>query len=158
VYFSGRFGLGQFAVSMLLTLTSLSGIFGEVFGGWLSDISGRATVINAGVALMVSAVFLLLFNLPLVLLALVMVVWGAGWTFNHAGVSSLLTELPAEFLNEAASFNSSIRFLSGGLGALLGGVLLEKSYLLSFNVFGYGLILLAFFSRRWRVFSPAKEG
>jgi len=106
VYFSTQLNLSQFTISMLITLTSLSGIFGEVWGGRLADQIGRIKVVNLGIAFMVLCVFSFLIKLPLGLLVLVMVIWGMGWTFNHVGLATMLTDLPAELLNEAASLNS----------------------------------------------------
>lgn len=142
VYFSKNFNLSQFAISMLITLTSLSGIMGELIGGWFSDLLGRIKTINAGIALMALCAFLLIFKLPIIILASIMLIWGLGWTLNHAGLSTLLTDLPREFLNEAASLNSSVRFVSGGIGAVLGGFLIEKSFIASYLIFGLALIVL----------------
>ncbi len=147
VYFSTQLGLKQFLISMLITLTSLSGILGEVWGGYLSDSLGRMRVVNLGIILMVSCVFLLIIKPPIALLILLMAVWGLGWTFNHVGLSTMLTDLPGEFLNEAASLNSGVRFISGGIGAGLGGLIMQKSFSLGFLVFGCGLLVLLFFSR-----------
>lgn len=148
VYFSSKFNLGQFIISMLVTLTSLSGVFGEVLGGWFSDTLGRAKTVNLGIILMIASVLALIFKAPLILLAAIMIVWGLGWTFNHAGISTMLTDLPADALNEAASLNSSVRFISGGLGVALGGLLIQQGFGLSFVVFGCGLILLLIFAKK----------
>lgn len=148
VYFSQSFEFSQFLVSMLITLTSLSGVFGEAVGGWLADVMGRIKTVNLGIMLMVLSVFSLMFKLPVIVLALIMLIWGVGWTFNHAGLSTMLTDLPKEFLNEAASLNSSVRFISGGLGAALGGMIMQKNFSAGFLVFGLGLILLKI--RRWK--------
>lgn len=151
VYFSKGFGFNQFLISTLITLTSLSGIFGEGIGGWLSDKIGRLKTVNIGISLMILSVFLLMFKLPLFILFVMMIIWGLGWTFNHAGVSTLLTDLPRKFLNESASLNSSVRFMAGGLGSVVGGILMQKSLNLSFIIFGTGLILLLIFSRNFLV-------
>lgn len=147
VYFSTQLNLNQFFISMLITLTSLSGIFGEVWGGRLADSIGRFRVVNLGILSMVLCIFLLLIKMPLGLLALVMIIWGLGWTFNHVGLATMLTDLPAELLNEAASLNSGVRFISGGLGVSLGGLIMQKSFILGFLVFGSGLLILLLFSR-----------
>ena len=147
VYFSSRFSFSQFVISMLITLTSLSGIFGEVLGGRLSDALGRIKTVDLGIILMIISVFLLLFKLPLAILALLMIAWGLGWTFNHAGLSTILTDLPEEFLNEAASLNSGVRFISGGIGAFLGGLLMQQSFKLGFIAFGACLLALLFLSK-----------
>jgi predicted MFS family arabinose efflux permease len=146
VYFSVQLNLNQFLISMLITLTSLSGVFGEVWGGRLADSIGRLKVINLGIAAMVLCIFLLLARLPLGLLALVMIIWGLGWTFNHVGLATMLADLPAELLNEAASLNSGVRFLAGGLGVSLGGLIMQKSFVLGFSVFGSALLILLLFS------------
>lgn len=148
VYFDRRFSFNQLTISMLITLTSLSGIFGEGFGGLLSDKIGRLKTVNLGLALMILAVFLLLFRSPLFVLAVVMIIWGLGWTFNHAGLSTMLTDLPKEFLNEVASLNSSLRFTCGGIGAFLGGVLMQKSFNLWIMVFGVCFLILLFSGRK----------
>ncbi len=148
VYFSADLGYGQFLISLLIILTSLSGVFGEVFGGTLADSFGRAKTVNTGILLMILSVFCLIFKLPVILLALIMVLWGFGWTFNHAGLSTMLTDLPKSFLNEAASLNSGIRFISGGLGVTIGGYLVQKSFVLSFVIFGVSLMILLLLDRK----------
>ncbi|MDP1853805.1 MAG: MFS transporter [Candidatus Omnitrophota bacterium] len=147
VYFSLEFNFSQFLISMLITLTSLSGIFGEFIGGHLSDTKGRFKTIEWGIICMIFSVFLLIFKFPVFILALLMLIWGLGWTFNHAGLSTRLTDLPKEFLNEAASLNSSVRFLAGGLGVTLGSITIQKGFNLHFIVFGAALIMLAFSAR-----------
>lgn len=151
VYFSDEYSLNQFIISMLITLTSLSGIFGEILGGLFSDTLGRFKTAELGIILMILSAFSLIFKLPLVILAFIMTAWGLGWTFNHAGLSTSLTDFPEDFLNEAASLNSSVRFISGGLGATLGGLLMQKSFSWGFFVFGAGLILLAILGRTFLV-------
>ncbi|MDD5155325.1 MAG: MFS transporter [Candidatus Omnitrophica bacterium] len=147
VYFSDKFSFTQFAISMLITLTSLSGIFGEALGGHLSDKLGRLRVVDIGIALMALSIFALLFKAPIYVLAVAMIIWGLGWTFNHAGLSTMLTDLPGDFLNEAASLNSSVRFVSGGLGMALGGLIMQRSFNAGFLIFGFLLIGLIVFSK-----------
>lgn len=149
VYFSSVLQLNQFLISLLITLTSLSGIFGELAGGWGSDIIGRNRTVELGIGLMIIAIFLLTFPVPIGFVAVIMVIWGLGWTINHAGLSTILTDLPGEFVNEAASLNSGVRFASGGLGALVGGMLMRKSFTTGFTILGCGLIVLALASRRF---------
>ncbi len=148
VYFFRKFGFEQFLISMLITLTSLSGVFGEVIGGFCSDKFGRFKIMEWGLGLMVLSAFALIWSRHVFILVLIMLVWGLGWTFNHSGISTMLTDLPRNLLNEAASLNSSIRFLAGGLGTVLGGILMQQNINLGFFVFGVVLILLAFFARQ----------
>jgi len=148
VFFSAGLGFSQLLVSMLVTLTSLSGIFGEAIGGWLSDTIGRVKTVDLGIMIMVLSLLMLLLKMPVIIIAMIMAGWGLGWTFNHAGLSTLLTDLPQEFLNEAASLNSSVRFISGGLGAVLGGVIMQRSFSGGFIIAAVSLIILAAFAKK----------
>jgi predicted MFS family arabinose efflux permease len=148
VYFSQRFNFSQFLISMLITLTSLSGIIGEIIGGISSDSLGRQATVNTGIILMILSAVLLTLKLPLAGVALLMVAWGLGWSFNHAGLSTLLTDLPKNFVNEAASLNSSVRFIAGGLGVAVSGAIVQKNFNLGFLSFACGLLLLLFFTHR----------
>lgn len=148
VYFSLENHLEQFLISMLLTTISISGMIGESLGGLLSDRIGRLKVINAGTGLMIVAAFSLLLPAGVGVLFALMFVWGLGWTFNHVGVSTALTDLPKEHLFESASLNSSVRFLAGGLGVVAGGALMERSFVLGFSVFGACLVLLLLVTRK----------
>jgi len=148
VYFSVQIGLGQFFISMLITLTSLSGVFGEVIGGHFADSLGRFKTIEFGIIMMIVSALLLIIKLPVIILALVMIVWGLGWTFNHAGLSTSLTDLPREFVNEAASLNSGVRFIAGGLGAVIAGTLMRRGFVFGFSFFAVFLIILAISARR----------
>jgi predicted MFS family arabinose efflux permease len=148
VYFSLVNNLDQFLISMLLTTVSVSGIIGESLGGVLSDKFGRIKVINLGICLMILAVFSLMLKGGLVFLFILMFVWGLGWTFNHVGISTFLTDLPHKHLSEAASLNSSVRFLSGGLGVALGGAIMQRSFNLGFIIFGTCLIVLLIITKK----------
>jgi DHA1 family purine base/nucleoside efflux pump-like MFS transporter len=148
VYFFQAYAFNQFLISTLLTTISLSGVFGEAFGGRLSDRLGRVKIVNTGAVLMFAALILLLFKNVLFFLFAIMFIWGLGWTFNHAGISTFLTDLPHKHLYESASLNSSVRFLSGGLGAAFGGVLARWDFNLEFVFFAFCLVLLFVFSKR----------
>ncbi|HNX81013.1 MAG TPA: MFS transporter [Candidatus Omnitrophota bacterium] len=136
VYFSKKFGFSQFVISMLVMATSLSGIFGEVIGGFCADTLGRIKTANIGSLIMILTVAAVLMKLPLAVIGIVMLAWGFGWTLNHAGISTILTDLPHDHLHESASLNSSLRFIAGGIGAAWGGYLMQFDIHLGFIVFG----------------------
>jgi predicted MFS family arabinose efflux permease len=96
---------------------------------------------------MILSIFLLLLKLPLFALVLTMAIWGLGWTFNHVGLATMLTDLPQEFMNEAASLNSGVRFISGGVGMGLGGLIMSRSFSFGFIIFGCALFLLLIYGR-----------
>lgn len=148
VYFSVSYGLRQSIISTLIMLTSLSGVFGEVLGGWFSDSLGRIKTVNLGIAAMIICALLLVVKMPLWVLAALMFSWGFGWTLNHAGVSTILTDLPEKFVNEAASLNSSVRFIAGGLGVAVAGALISKGFHVNFIVFGMGLVVLLLMGKK----------
>jgi len=80
-------------------------------------------------------------------LAIIMFTWGLGWTINHSGLSTYLTDMPKPYLQEVSSLNSSVRFLAGGLGAALGTILMQKSFSLTFIAIGIILLLLSLSSK-----------
>ena len=148
VYFDVTYYLSQFAISSLLTLDSFAGIFGELFGGMFADKKGRVLTVMAGGLLMGAALLLLPLSGAVAFLAVVMFLWGLGWTVNHSGFSTYLTDLPRPFLQEVASLNSSVRFLAGGLGAAAGGLLMQKSFTATFLIVGAFLLVISFSSRQ----------
>jgi hypothetical protein len=81
----------------------------------------------------------------------------AGWTVGHNGVSTVLTDFPDKYRAELASLNSSIRFLSGGLGFYLSGFLIEKSFPLNFFIIGIFILALVPLIRYFLVRSPAPD-
>ena len=148
VYFSKIHGFEQFLISMLLTTISLSGILGESLGGILADRLGRIKVANVGGLLMVTALIILLVKNSAAVLFALMFVWGLGWTFNHAGISTNLCDLPHRLLHESTSLNSAVRFLSGGLGAVFGGMVAQRSFSIAFGIGAGCLLLLVLFSKK----------
>lgn len=135
VYFAQELGLGQFAVSMTLTVAGLAGVFGEALGGILSDRRGRVATLKTGVFVMSLAALALGLVRRINVLPFLMLLWGLGWTLNHAGLSTFLTDLDKRFIKEVSSLNSSVRFLAGGLGVALGGLLMQKSFAAGFLIY-----------------------
>jgi predicted MFS family arabinose efflux permease len=143
VYFDQELGLKQFFVSMILALASLAGIVGEAVGGFSSDKRGRVPTLKFGIFLMTLCVALLIFVRSFVLLPVLMLLWGFGWTMNHAGLSTFLTDLDKRFMKEISSLNSSVRFIAGGLGVVVGGWIMQRSFTQGFII--YGVLLLGMF-------------
>lgn len=139
VYFSSL-DFPQVKVSLLLGLVGFSGIFGQLFGGWVTDKKGRVFAATSGLILLSLAAGLLIKPFSFVYLAVTLFVFGIGWTMNHNAVSTVLTDLPDNLRPELASLNSAVRFASGGLGVSLAGIFMRKSFTLTF--LGLGLIIL----------------
>jgi predicted MFS family arabinose efflux permease len=144
VYLAQELGLRQFLVSMVLTMAALAGIFGEAIGGFLADRQGRVPTLKIGLFLMVLSLALLIFFKAVAALFVILLVWGFGWTMNHAGMSTYLTDLNKRFMKEISSLNSSVRFVAGGLGVIVGGWVMQRGFVLGFLLFGavlFGLFL-----------------
>jgi len=145
VYFVQGLGWEQLRVSLALTLCGLAGIFGEAFGGLSADRKGRLPTLKAGGLLMLAAVGALIFLQTAWVIPVLMLIWGFGWAINHAGMSTFLTDLDKRFMKEISSLNSSVRFVAGGVGVLVGGALFQQSFRLGFFVYTifFGLLFLA---------------
>jgi len=142
VYFAQGLGLRQFWVSMVLTMASIAGIFGEAIGGFLSDRQGRIPTLKMGVFLMVLSLAILIFFKAVAALFVILLIWGFGWTMNHAGLSTHLTDLNKRYIKEISSLNSSVRFVAGGVGVIVGGWVMQKGFALGFAVFAVVLFLM----------------
>jgi len=142
VYFAQGLGLRQFLVSMVLTMASIAGIFGEALGGFLSDRQGRIPTLKMGLFLMILSLGILIFFKAVAALFVILLVWGLGWTMNHAGLSTHLTDLNNRYIKEISSLNSSVRFVSGGLGVIVGGWVMQRGFVLGFVVFAVVLFLM----------------
>ena len=127
VFMAQEYGFAQFKISSALTLASLSAIAAENTGGLLCGKIGIAKVIEVGFFLMIGflSVLVLFYNSLGLVIFLAIALWGFGWALTHVGLSSVLTHLPDKFLRDASSLNSSVRFFAGGLGAVVGGKIID---------------------------------
>ena len=148
VYFAQELGLRQFLVSMILTMASLAGIAGEAFGGFLSDKQGRVSTLKLGMFLMVLSLILLIFFKAVSALFVVLLIWGFGWTMNHAGLSTFLTDLDKRYMKEISSLNSSVRFFAGGVGVMAGGWLMQQSFKVGFIVAAAALFFMFLYAEQ----------
>jgi predicted MFS family arabinose efflux permease len=140
VYFS-HLNFRQLQVSLLLSVVGFSGIFGQPFGGLVTDKKGRVFAATAGLIGLCVATVLLANAASFALLAAVLFIFGISWTMNHNAVSTVLTDFPDSLRPELASLNSAVRFSSGGLGVALAGFFITRA---SFNItfLGLGIIIL----------------
>ena len=67
------------------------------------------------------------------------------WTIGHNGISTVLTDFSNEDRPIIASLNSSVRFISGGLGFYVSSFFVAKSFSGTFLVIGICLMILAAF-------------
>lgn len=142
VYFSSL-SFRQFQISLLLSLVSFSGIFGQPFGGWVTDKKGRIFAATLGLCGLSLATISLIKPFSFYYLAAVLFLFGIGWTMNHNAVSTVLTDFPDKLRPELASLNSAVRFASGGLGVGLAGIFMQRNFGLTFLVLGIIILCLA---------------
>jgi predicted MFS family arabinose efflux permease len=142
VYLDREYHLSQAMVSSLILVTSVSGAFGQNFGGAMTDLKGRFFSIELGLGVLGVSTVLLAGHYPVFCVAIILAMISAGWTVGHNGVSTVLTDFPDKYRAELASLNSSVRFLSGGLGFYLSGFLIQKSFPLNFFVVGVLILAL----------------
>lgn len=147
VYFSSL-NFHQLRVSLLLSLVGFSGIFGQLFGGWVTDKKGRVFAATSGLILLSLATGLLIKPFSFAYLAVTLFVFGIGWTMNHNAVSTVLTDFPDKLRPELASLNSAVRFASGGMGVSLAGIFMRKSFDLTFFALGLIILFLAVITKR----------
>jgi predicted MFS family arabinose efflux permease len=148
VYLHQRYHLSQLAISSYFILIALSGAMGQNIGGYITDRKGRFAACYWGVIILAIATMLLWGKYPLFVLAMILTFFSIGWTVGHNGVSTVLTDFPDETRSEIASLNSSVRFVSGGLGFFVGGPFVEKNFGLTFFGFGVLMLITALFLRK----------
>jgi MFS transporter, DHA1 family, inner membrane transport protein len=147
VFLGQEYHLNQFAISSLILVTSISGAVGQVFGGALTDLKSRYFTITLGLGVLGMASCFLFGHYPVVVVGFILAMISAGWTIGHNGISTVLTDFPDEHRSELAGLNSSIRFLSGGLGFYLSGYLVVHGFGLNFLVIGLAFLALLPFIR-----------
>ncbi|MEW6171234.1 MAG: MFS transporter [Candidatus Omnitrophota bacterium] len=147
VYFNSL-NMDQLKVSFLLSLVGFSGIFGQLIGGFLTDKKGRKFSASLGLLILGLSTALLAKSFSFFYLFLVLLGFGIGWTINHNAVSTVLTDFPEKFRPEIASFNSSVRFFSGGVGVGIAGIFMKMNFQLTYLFLGIILVFLSMFTKR----------
>ena len=147
VYLARSYHLNQLAISSLLLIPPVTGALGQLTGGYLSDKRGRATACTAGLLILSFSTLLLYGRYPLTGVGLLLGLVAFGWTMGHNGMSTVLTDFPEEHRSEIASLNSSLRFISGGVGFKVSKMFIEKgmSFEMNFLVMGGCMLVSGLF-------------
>ncbi len=148
VYLSRIYHLEKFAISMIFVLAALGGLAGQLIGGYLSDKKSRLFSCYVGILGLSISTMLLAGKYPLVIVAVIMTIISMSWTIGHNGISTVLTDFPDNDRPVIASLNSSVRFVSGGIGFFISSYFVEKSFSVSFFFMGIFLFLLVFALKR----------
>ncbi|MCK4882594.1 MAG: MFS transporter, partial [Candidatus Omnitrophica bacterium] len=148
IYLSRVYQFTQFQISIYFIIAALGGMFGQLLGGVLSDKKGRLVSCRAGILGLSLGIMLLFGTYSAIFLGLVIALVSIGWTVGHNGLSTVLTDFPDEDRPMIASLNSSIRFISGGIGFCVSAYFVEKNFGLTFFVIGILMLLLSFVLRK----------
>ena len=143
IYLDRMYSLDKFHISGILTLTLIVSIFGQNFGGYLSDKHGRLWTTYLGVIGLGLSTMLLFGHYSLGILIMILLLISLFWTIGHNATSTILTDFSNEQRAVIASLNSSVRFVSAGLGFLASRVFIQQSFKLTFLVIGILIVLLS---------------
>ncbi len=148
IYLSQIYALDKLWISFFFVVVALGGALGQIVGGHLSDKRGRLITCRIGVIGLALSVMLLIGNYPLFILGIIFCFISVFWTIGHNGLSTLLTDFPDKDRPVIASLNSSVRFISGGLGFFISRIFVEQNFGLTFFVIGILIILLNYLINR----------
>ena len=147
VFFVHKFGMNQLWISLSLTSIGLGGIVGELTGGIFADKKGRITTATCGVLLLFVTTVGFVYASSFLVLGLLLLLHGLAWTINHSALSTILTDFPAHIRAEATSLNSSLRFISGGIGTAVTGFWVARGFNNTFLVYAFLFMLLGIITR-----------
>ena len=147
VFFARTFGMTQWEISLSLTCVGLGGILGELVGGVLADRVGRALTATGGVVMLFITTACIVYTSSPLVLGGVLFIHGCAWTINHSALSTVLTDFPSQSRAEAVSLNSSLRFISGGIGTAITGILINKGLHTVFLLCAAMFLMLALATR-----------
>lgn len=142
VFLTREYGMDKGAISVILIIAALGGLAGQQIGGYFSDKKGRLTACYVGMGALAAGVMLLSIHLPVALVVIILALIAIGWTISHNSVSTVLTDFPDDDRPLIASLNSSVRFISGGLGFSASKFFVAQSFSLTFLGIGVLIFLL----------------
>jgi len=143
VYLAHRYPLTQLAISLLLLFPLVTGAVGQLTGGYLSDTKNRSVACLVGLLILACSTLLLSGRYPVWGMGLVFGLVAFGWTVGHNGMSTVMTDFPEECRSEIAGLNSSLRFISGGLGFKISKIFIERGMSFEMNFLIIGVCMLA---------------
>lgn len=144
VYLAREYMMDKFTISFFFILMSIGGFCGQMLGGIISDKSGRKAACVIGVAGLALATMALWGHYSFLILGLILTSLTLFWTIGHNGISTVLTDFADLDRPMIASLNSSVRFISGGLGFYISGFFVRQNFSLTFFVIGLLILILVF--------------
>ena len=144
VYLSEIYNCDKFTISLFFVFMAVGGFAGQQIGGWISDKKGRLLSCYVGIAGLATGALLLYGHYALFVLAIILGLFSMSWTIGHNGISTVLTDFPNADRPIIASLNSSVRFISGGIGFLVSMHFVKHGFNTLFLVAGIFMVALSF--------------
>ena len=144
VYLYRIYDMDKLTISLFFILTVVGGLIGQLIGGVISDLKGRLAACYVGILGLGFGIMILVGIYPLWLLGVTLMGIAMCWTIGHNGVSTVLTDFPDEERPVVASLNSSVRFISGGLGFFATAPFVAKNFGLTFLVLGILILFIIY--------------
>ncbi len=143
-YVQSQTVLGATGITLLFLANGVSGFFGNLWGGSLTDrIGARPTIFAFLVLLTVAFIAFSAIGTSLVVGVLASILWGVvGLGFN-APQQARLVNLAPQYASAVLGLNASFLYLGISLGSYLGGTVVNQGGLLSLHWLGFGLTILA---------------
>lgn len=151
VYLAQEYHLDKLSISFFIMITSVCGAAGQNIGGFLTDKKGRIAACLLGGVVLAASTMLLAGRYPLVILAIVLAGVAIGWTISHNSISTVLTDFPEDDRPMIASLNSSLRFISGGLGFSVSSYFVQKSFSATFFIIGILILVMSFLLKKLNI-------
>lgn len=145
VYLDSVYHMDKLTISLFFVLGALGGLAGQLLGGYISDKKGRFLACYIGIIGLALVMIALVGHYSLIVLGMLIVLVSVFWTIGHNGVSTVITDFPDSDRPVIASLNSSVRFVSGGIGFSFSSFFVENSFGLTFLGIGICTFLLTFF-------------
>ncbi len=144
VYLDRLYHLDKLMISFFFILAAIGGFVGQHVGGYLSDKKSRLISCYIGLIGLSLLTMLLAGHYSLITLGIIFIMLSMFWTIGHNGISTMLTDFPDDDRPVIASLNSSVRFISGGLGFYISSFFVKKNFGLTFFYIGILMLLLTF--------------
>ncbi len=144
IYLDRLYHLDKLMISFFFILSSIGGLIGQNVGGYFSDKKGRYFSCYVGIIGLGIFTILLAGHYTLVVLGIILVLFSMFWTVGHNGILTVLTDFPEDDRPAVASLNSSVRFISGGIGFYISSLFVNKSFELTCLYIGILMLALTF--------------
>lgn len=148
VYLHQEYGQDQLGISLFFVVGAIGGFIGQLLGGYISDKKGRLVACGIGSVGLALGIMALIGHYPLILLGLLMGLISMCWTMGHNGISTILTDFADQDRPVIASLNSSVRFISGGLGFYVSRWFVAHDFGLTFLSMGGLMLILTLFIKK----------